>query len=289
LESFLFTRESFEQAKGHLTENGLFVLYNFYREDWLIDKIAFGLTEVFGEVPYISVYGQAGKAATILSGPKTAELAAGQLQRREIKEKLATADDDWPFLYLKERRIPSFYLKFVGILFLISVVAVWWVLRREKKASFDFRFFFFGAAFLLLETKSLVTFGLLFGNTWLVNSLVFTGILLAVLLANWLSMRYTVRPTWLLYVALFASLVLIYLVSVNQFLEITLLARYFAATAFYFSPIFLANILFSQLFKVAQQAEVSFGSNTLGAVFGGLFEYSSLFYLFSLVKFRLRT
>ena len=36
-----------------------------------------------------------------------------------------------------------------------------------------------GAAFLLLETKNVVQFALLFGTTWFVNSLVFAGILLA--------------------------------------------------------------------------------------------------------------
>ncbi len=34
-----------------------------------------------------------------------------------------------------------------------------------------------GAAFLLLETKSVVQFALLFGTTWFVNALVFGGIL----------------------------------------------------------------------------------------------------------------
>ena len=42
---------------------------------------------------------------------------------------------------------------------------------------------FMGAAFLLLETKNIVQFALLFGTTWLVNSLVFAGVLLAVYLA----------------------------------------------------------------------------------------------------------
>ena len=40
-----------------------------------------------------------------------------------------------------------------------------------------------GAAFLLLETKNVVQFALLFGTTWFVNALVFAGILLTVLLA----------------------------------------------------------------------------------------------------------
>ena len=42
---------------------------------------------------------------------------------------------------------------------------------------------FMGAAFLLLETKNIVQFALLFGTTWLVNSLVFAGVLVAVYLA----------------------------------------------------------------------------------------------------------
>ena len=43
--------------------------------------------------------------------------------------------------------------------------------------------FFMGAAFLLLETKNVATFALLFGTTWLVNAMVFAGVLLVVLAA----------------------------------------------------------------------------------------------------------
>ena len=43
--------------------------------------------------------------------------------------------------------------------------------------------FFMGAAFLLLETKNVATFALLFGTTWLVNALVFAGVLVVVLAA----------------------------------------------------------------------------------------------------------
>ena len=37
------------------------------------------------------------------------------------------------------------------------------------------------SAFLLLETKNVTGFALLFGTTWLVNAFVFAGVLLAVL------------------------------------------------------------------------------------------------------------
>ena len=44
--------------------------------------------------------------------------------------------------------------------------------------------FFLGAAFMLLETKAVVQLALLFGSTWLVNSLVFFTALILILLAN---------------------------------------------------------------------------------------------------------
>ena len=37
--------------------------------------------------------------------------------------------------------------------------------------------FFMGVAFLLLETKNVVQFALLFGTTWFVNAFVFGGVL----------------------------------------------------------------------------------------------------------------
>jgi hypothetical protein len=40
LESYLFTVESFSDTKKRLAPGGLLVLYNYYREDWLIDRIA---------------------------------------------------------------------------------------------------------------------------------------------------------------------------------------------------------------------------------------------------------
>jgi hypothetical protein len=40
LESYLFTEESFSDTKKRLAPGGLLVLYNYYREDWLIDRIS---------------------------------------------------------------------------------------------------------------------------------------------------------------------------------------------------------------------------------------------------------
>ena len=58
--------------------------------------------------------------------------------------------------------------------------------HRRRLAPADGRYIdlaFMGAAFLLLETKNIVQFALLFGSTWLVNALVTVAILVAVYLA----------------------------------------------------------------------------------------------------------
>ena len=65
--------------------------------------------------------------------------------------------------------------------------------------------FFMGAAFLLLET-SVATFALLFGTTWIVNALVFAGVLLVVLAAVETTRRFRTPPLPVLYRRLAASL-----------------------------------------------------------------------------------
>src|SRR5205085_10752545 len=39
LESYLFTREAFAAARRHLSPNGVLVLYNYYRQPWVMHKI----------------------------------------------------------------------------------------------------------------------------------------------------------------------------------------------------------------------------------------------------------
>ena len=137
--------------------------------------------------------------------------------------------------------------------------------------------FFLGAAFMLLETKSLVSFALLFGSTWLVNSLVFFAILASVLLAILFNARFKVTRVGPLYVALFAILALNYIVPLQSLLAIEApVLRYTLASLLTFAPIFLANIVFSRSFRDAEAADIAFASNLLGVMVGGMFEYVAL-------------
>jgi hypothetical protein len=136
--------------------------------------------------------------------------------------------------------------------------------------------FFMGAAFLLLETKNIVQFALLFGTTWLVNALVFAGVLLAVLAAVEISRHVTIRrPVWL-YAALLAALVAAWAVPADSLLSLSAIPRFVLAVLLAFTPILLANLIFSQRFRETSDSAVAFGANLLGAMIGGLLEYTSL-------------
>ena len=133
-----------------------------------------------------------------------------------------------------------------------------------------------GVAFLLLETKNVVQFALLFGTTWLVNALVFGGVLLAVLGAVTLSKRIRVQSLWLLYGLLAGSIVLNWLIPQHVLLDLPFALRLIVAVVLAFSPIFLANMVFSQRFRESGDSTTAFAANLIGAMVGGVLEYVSL-------------
>ena len=71
-------------------------------------------------------------------------------------------------------------------------------MRRARPSG---RMFFLGAGFMLLETKGVVHMALLFGATWMVNSIVFFAILTMILLSNLYVLAVRPRRLWPYYVA----------------------------------------------------------------------------------------
>ena len=156
---------------------------------------------------------------------------------------------------------------------LVSVRVVAGPLRSMRPYS---DLFFMGAAFLLLETRYVTGFALLFGSTWLVNALVFAGVLVAVLCAVETSRR--IRPGSLtpLYVLLAGTLAVAYAVPLSALLSLAVPLRLVAAVALAFAPIFCANLIFAARFADTSGSTAAFGANLLGALLGGTLEYASL-------------
>lgn len=275
LESYLFTDEAMRVAREHLRSGGMFAMYNYYRERWLVDRLAGTLEAVYDRAPCLDLAQEAGQLALLTVGRTAAAVECGTPWRAAI-EPPAPATDDYPFLYLRERGIPTFYLLTILLILLASVVAVRVGAGRLRSLGGYLDLFFMGVAFLLLETKNVVQFALLFGTTWFVNALVFAGILLTVLGATELSRRVSIRRHGLLYAALFVALAVAWAVPHHTLLALPSWARFAAATGLAFAPIFLANVIFAQRFKGVGASGIAFGANLLGAMLGGVVEYAAL-------------
>jgi Spermine/spermidine synthase domain len=284
LESFLFTEESFRSARDHLTDDGVFVMYNAYREPWLVAKLQAMVATAFGHEPLLRDPGNS--RAVIAAGPGVVQAVAQGRVADEVDALPAYdgaaptfATDDWPFVYVRNPGIASYYLVALGVLLgfaLVAVAAASRVTRMPLRRGFSPHFFVLGVAFLLLETRSLVTFSLLFGTTWFVNALTFFAILVSVLVAIGLSARFPVRRPMLLYVALFGSLAVAWLLPPEQLLIEPPALRYALASGLAFAPILFANLIFAHSFRDTTKADLSFASNLLGAMVGGALEYVAL-------------
>jgi hypothetical protein len=294
LESFLLTQDALATARTRLTSNGLLALYNYYREDWLVQKLADMAGHAFNQEPLVSTYGGWGRAAVIMVGPRLKTLpprefgayheqaSGGDPGLHVIGEgyfPLTTstpATDDWPFLYLRDRSFPLLYIEGLGMVALFALGGTLTLAPRRILRSFDWHIFFLGVAFMLLEVKSLTTFALLFGSTWLVNSLVFFAILSSVLLAVLVNRRVKIQHISPLYLLLFGVLALNLLLPPETLLLNNLIARYLFASVLAFTPVFLANIIFANSFRDSEAADVAFASNLLGIMVGGGMEYLSM-------------
>ncbi len=276
LESYLFTAEAMAAARERLKPDGEFAMYNFYREQWLVDRLAGTLQAVYDHPPCVDTVGEVGKLAVITIGRATEAVtcASTWIPSGEVPP---PATDDYPFLYLRERGMPVLYLTSIVLILVASLVLVRaaGVLRASAVHSY-LDLFFMGMAFLLLETKSVVQFALLFGTTWFVNALVFGGILASVLAAIEVTRRLSLPRNGYLYAALLASVLLGWFVQPSALLSLPFAPRFVAAIFVWFMPIFVANLVFAQRFKDVGASRVAFGANLLGAMAGGLLEYAAL-------------
>ncbi|MBD3002837.1 spermidine synthase [Streptomyces sp. 5-10] len=275
LESYLFTREAFEAAHRHLAPGGAFAMYNYYRQNWLIDRFGSTLTSVFGHAPCITHYGGK-KAAILVAGVTSGDQSCTASAWRPSGPVPSAAGDDHPFPYLLHRTIPTLYIGVLGAILLVTLVSVRLTGVRLRRTARYVDMFLLGAAFMLLETKNVIGFALYFGTTWLVNAMVFAGVLLAVLCAVEVRRRLRRVNQLVLQLMLFSSLAIAWLIPSHAVLGLPFAPRLAAAIALAFAPIFCANLIFSDRLAAAADPTAAFGANLLGSLFGGTLEYLAL-------------
>jgi hypothetical protein len=277
LESYLFTVESMTAARMHLKPGGAFGMYNYYRERWLLDRLAHTLEVTYGHRPCVdSTSGGHRQFSLLVVGRDARSVKCATTWAPEAGPVPAPVNDDHPFLYLRTPSIPQLYLVAIATILLTSLLLIRTVAGPLRQMRGYLDLFFMGAAFLLLETKNVVQFALLFGTTWFVNALVFFGVLLSVFVALEIARHFRFRQPGSLYIALFSSLAVSWLIAPNSLLTLDVPLRFGAAVLLAFTPILLANLVFAERFRVVGSSTIAFGANLLGAMVGGALEYSSL-------------
>ena len=292
LESYMFTEESFRAVRDHLKPDGLLVVYNYFRERWLVDRLANTAAAAFEHEPRVHVHEARAYLGVLMAGPRLATLtsdpkvpdqvtAFGQSHApspariHQRDSSIEPARDDWPFLYLRERSLPRHYGVTLLLILAVSTLVVMATMRGES-GRWSWQFFLLGAGFMLLESKSIIQFALLWGSTWVVASLAIASVLAMALVANYVVATTEIRRPWLVGVILVALLGLNFLVPIGRIaFESRIVESVFYAVLM-FSPILCAGLLFGSAIKRSTSLARDYGTNLLGAMVGGVGEYLSL-------------
>jgi len=289
LDSFVYTVEGFRDAVARLKDDGLLFVSYVVLDPRQGDKLFAMLKAAYpagtprvlagaGGMHYVAGPGLA-RVPAQLAGLR--DLTADYLARGAETAEVAT--DDWPFFYMQQRTYPVTYAAMIVLLLGLSA----WMVRRHLGTlalgggARSGAFFFLGAGFMLIETKSITELGLVFGNTWQVISVVIGGILVMVYLANgWVARRGPVSHRMafaLLGVALLLGWGLNRLSMAGTVIPAARLVMPLALTL----PLFFAGLIFSSELKRGGEIGAALSANLFGAMLGGFLEYNSMYWGFS--------
>jgi hypothetical protein len=129
---------------------------------------------------------------------------------------------------------------------------------------------------MLLETKSIIQFALLWGSTWVVASLAIAAVLVMALTANWIVSRHDVTRPWRIGAVLIGLLAVSYVLPIGRVTFDSRIAESLFYAGLVFSPVLCAGLLFGSAIAKSNSVARDFGTNLLGAMAGGVAEYLSL-------------
>jgi hypothetical protein len=241
----------------------------------------------------------------VLRDPQTGEIRWKIVQPKWLGMRITSieetnggtiATDDWPFLYARNPGIPG--LTWRGIILTVILSLCLWLAfggwgafssagTGNRLATPEWglmlRSFFLGAGFMLVETKAVVQMALLFGGTWMVNTVVFAAILVMSLAGNVYAGKVNAKRLEPYYLGLFIALGIGLAIAPNAFLGYDPTVQILGACALVFAPIAFAGVIFATSFRRTSQPDRVFGANVAGALAGGLAENCSVLLGFRLL------
>jgi SAM-dependent methyltransferase len=291
LDNFVYTEESFREAKARLKPDGVVFIKFQVDHGWLGRRLRKMLTATFGKPPevFVARSSYAWSATCFVIGPsnRVQDAIAGDPRLAYFVTNhpvilLGTTDvpvttDDWPYLYQESKSIPRLYWS-VAVIILLLAFGLYTRIPETAQHRPSLFFFSMGAGFLLLETQVISRLALFFGTTWQVNGIVISAMLAALLLAN-IVVEQSPRPIPALWswTGLLLGLAIAYWFPFDRIAGSPAFAGVIAVSAFSL-PVIFAGILFSTEFRNAESPGAALGANMLGAVVGGMLENLSLLF-----------
>lgn len=292
LDHYVYTLESFTRMRDLLNEGGVLVMSFAAQKHFIAKRIARMLRDVFGNEPLCflippSAYGFGG--VMFVSGDVSVALKQIDMNprlRRQIADWIHKfpinityttniTTDDWPYLYLEHRKIPIlFYL--LAVLMVILFFTSAWIFKAEGMVwrwnRGHWHFFFLGAAFLLLEVQNISKSAVALGNTWLVNVVIISGVLLMILLANLLTFKFPKLPLGPVYALLFATCIALYFVDMASFAHFPIFTKSVMIGLLTTLPMLFGGMIFIRSFNTFAAKDEGLGANLFGALVGALMQ-----------------
>lgn len=293
LDHYVYTKESFEKLKSLLAEDGVVVVKFDVQEPFIAERLMRLLRETFDQEP-MSYYpvrsGQYSSHRALfivgnLTAAQRALTANNQLssllatwkdnQPFRLTSQTSITTDDWPYLYLRSRHIPLLYYFLALMIMGLFLYLTWRFKIGRLTANWNithWHFFFLGAAFLLLEVQNISKASVVLGNTWWVNAVIISGILVMILLANFLIARFPTFPISLTYFGLIGSCIGLYFVDLAQFGFLPYYQKAVLIAVLTALPVLFSGLIFIRSFAGVTAKNVALGANFIGSLVGGLLQ-----------------
>jgi spermidine synthase len=286
IDNYVYTLEAMRAARRLLKPDGVFIVKFQVASPFIAGRLQELLKEVFGSDPvqlqsddtFYTTPGRffiAGSGQRIDRALADPTLAAYYKSHHDFQTEAApVTTDDWPYFYQRLPGLPASVAVISALL--LAIGACFLRATGISATSVRWHFFFLGAGFMLLEAQIISKMALLFGTTWVVNSIVISGLLLLIVGANLLAEWKRTFPIAIAYAGIFGSLLAAYLIPVETFLFASVWVKALTATLVLCLPVLFAGIVFIRSFARAGFSGTALGSNLLGALVGGLLESLSL-------------
>jgi spermidine synthase len=295
LDHYVYTLESIKQARTLLNPGGVMTLSFVVQKPFVGDRLHAALNTVFGTAPLtfdVPPNGYGGGHTMFVCADDPAQpqraLAANPQLKRLVEdwqqncvwrlgeaEAPRAATDDWPYLYLEKPVVPTLYLLLAALLIGLFVVG-----RRAIGTQTDaggwgragWHFLFLGAGFMLLEVQNISKAAVVLGNTWVVNAVIISGVMVMILLSNLIAARFPRLPLPPVYALLVGSCVGLYFLDLSTFAFLPYATKAAVVGLLTSLPMLFSGIVFIRSFAAAERKDTALGANLIGALVGGLLQ-----------------